>query len=147
MKSVLMKNFAASFFVGLLFALGLGLSGMTQPQRVVAFLDFFGSWDPSLIFVMGGALAVHFVTYRWIRKRPSPLFSVDWHIPTKTELTPSLIFGSVLFGIGWALGGFCPGPALTSLATSNLSVFVFLGSMLAGMVVFKSVDKLIKFKK
>lgn len=99
-----MKNALASFIVGLIFALGLGVSGMTQPQKVVGFLDLFGQWDPSLIFVMIGAIAVHFLTYRLIRKRNTPLLDTQWHVPTKRELTPSLMIGSVLFGVGWGLG-------------------------------------------
>ena len=142
-----MKNSLAALVVGFVFAIGLGLSGMTQPQKVVGFLDLFGSWDPSLIFVMVGAIGVHFVTYKIIRKRESPMFDIQWHVPTKKELTPALIGGSVLFGIGWGLAGFCPGPALTSLASLELTPVIFIGSMLVGMLIFKQVDKFVKFRK
>lgn len=142
-----MKNGLAALLVGFIFALGLGISGMTQPQKVVGFLDIFGAWDPSLIFVMAGAIAVHFVTYKLIRKRSSPLLSAQWHVPTKKEITPALIMGSLLFGLGWGLAGFCPGPAMTSLASFELKPFVFVLSMLVGMYIFRLLDKKIQFKK
>lgn len=142
-----MKNSLAALAVGYIFALGLGLSGMTQPQKVVGFLDLFGNWDPSLIFVMVGAIAVHFVSYRLIRSRPSPLFSAQWHVPTKKEVTKPLLLGSFLFGVGWALAGFCPGPAVTSLASFELRPLVFVISMLVGMAIFKALDKKLKFQK
>lgn len=142
-----MKNAAASFVVGLVFAIGLGLSGMTQPQKVVGFLDLFGHWDPSLIFVMLGAIAVHFITYRIIRRRESPLLSVNWHVPTKTDITPSLLIGGALFGIGWGLGGFCPGPAVTSVASLDGRALVFVAAMIAGMYLFKLLDRRFKFRK
>lgn len=142
-----MKNAVASFAVGVIFALGLGLSGMTQPQKVVGFLDLFGNWDPSLIFVMIGAIIVHFITYRLITKRGTPLLDVKWHVPTKRDLTPSLVLGSVLFGVGWGLGGFCPGPAVTSLASFELRPVLFVISMLIGMLLFNQVDKKFKLTK
>jgi len=142
-----MKNALAALVVGFIFALGLGLSGMTQPQKVIGFLDLFGQWDPSLIFVMIGAILVHFVTYKLIRKKNSPLLSSQWHVPTKKEITPALILGSFIFGVGWALGGFCPGPAVTSLASFDKTPIIFVASMLVGMLVFKVVDQKIKIQK
>jgi uncharacterized protein len=142
-----MKNGLAALVVGFIFAIGLGISGMTKPQKVFGFLDIFGNWDPSLIFVMVGGIVVHFLTYKLIRKRKSPLLSAGWHVPTKKELTPSLITGSLLFGIGWGLGGFCPGPAVTSLASFELKPFVFVISMLLGMFLFRLLDSKLKFKK
>lgn len=142
-----MKNALSALVVGLIFALGLGLSGMTQPQKVIGFLDLFGNWDPSLIFVMAGAIVVHFVTYKLIRKRKSPLLSTQWHVPTKKEITPALIIGAFIFGVGWALGGFCPGPAITSLASFDKTPFVFVISMLAGMFLFRQIDKKLKLQK
>lgn len=142
-----MKNGLAALVVGFVFALGLGISGMTQPEKVVGFLDIFGSWDPSLIFVMMGAIAVHFVTYKLIRKKTSPLLSTQWHVPTKKEITPALITGSILFGIGWGLAGFCPGPAVTSLASFEPQPILFVVSMLIGMFVFRAVDKKMQIKK
>nr|BFD62408.1 YeeE/YedE thiosulfate transporter family protein [Bdellovibrio sp. HM001] len=142
-----MKNALAALVVGFVFAIGLGVSGMTQPQKVVGFLDLFGNWDPSLVFVMAGAIAVHFVTYRLIRRRPTPLLDTKWHVPTKTELTPALMVGAVLFGAGWGLAGFCPGPAVTSLASFEPRVFYFVISMLVGMYLFRLVDKKLKLQK
>jgi len=142
-----MKNSLSALVVGFIFAIGLGLSGMTQPQKVIGFLDLFGSWDPSLIFVMVGAIIVHFVTYKIIRKRASPLLSSHWHVPTKKEITPALVAGSFIFGVGWALGGFCPGPAVTSLASFQSTPVIFVISMIFGMVIFKIIDQKIKLQK
>ena len=142
-----MKTAIAALAVGFIFAIGLGISGMTKPSKVVGFLDLFGNWDPSLMFVMAGAIAVHFVTYRVIRKRASPLLVPNWQVPTKTDLTPALVIGAVLFGVGWGLGGFCPGPAMTSLASLQSKPLIFVISMLAGMYLFKIVDKKLKLQK
>lgn len=142
-----MKKNIVSFIVGFIFAIGLGISGMTQPQKVVGFLDLFGSFDPSLIFVMAGAISVHFITYRLIRKKKSPLLNNEWLVPTKKELTPALIIGSFLFGTGWALGGFCPGPAITSLATFESRPLIFVTSIIGGMLFFKWIDSFLKLKK
>lgn len=142
-----MKKIFTSFVVGLIFAIGLGVSGMTQPQKVVGFLDLFGSFDPSLIFVMAGAIIVHFITYRLIRKKDSPLLHTEWLVPTKKDITPALVIGSFLFGVGWALGGFCPGPALTSLASFESRPLIFVGSMLGGMLLFKWIDSYLKLQK
>lgn len=136
-----MKNVVTSFIVGFIFAVGLGISGMTQPQKVVGFLDIFGNWNPSLMFVMVGAILVHAIAYRFIRRRPSPLLAADWHVPSKNEVTPSLIIGSVIFGVGWGLGGFCPGPAVTSLASFRLEPIIFVISMLIGMWLFRIFNK------
>ncbi|MBY0384092.1 YeeE/YedE family protein [bacterium] len=132
-----MKNSITAFGVGVLFAIGLGLSGMTQPQKVIGFLDLFGDWDPSLLFVMGGAVGVHFFAYRWSLQRTSPLFSLHWHIPNKKEITPSLIFGSLLFGVGWGIAGYCPGPSLTSLVTLSWQPILFVASMISGMYLYR----------
>lgn len=134
-------NLLVSFGVGFLFALGLGVAGMTQPQKVVGFLDLFGNWDPSLIFVMIGAIAVHFISYLFAKKRSSPLLSTQWHLPTRRELTPSLMVGAGLFGVGWGLGGFCPGPAFTTLASLEARPVVFVISMLVGMALFNFAEK------
>ncbi len=142
-----MKNGLAALIVGFTFAIGLGVSGMTQPQKVVGFLDLFGNWDPSLIFVMIGGIIVHFVTYKLIRKRNTPLLSTTWHVPTKREITPALVIGSIIFGIGWALGGLCPGPAVAALASFEAKPFIFVISMLVGMILFRQIDKKLNIKK
>lgn len=137
-----MKNIGVSFLVGILFVIGLGISGMTQPKKVVGFLDFFGVWDPSLLFVMIGAVSVHFLFYRIIRKRHRPLFSSCWHVPGSGKISPALVIGAIVFGMGWGLGGYCPGPALASLVTLDTRPVIFFVSMLAGMLFFKITRKL-----
>lgn len=128
-----MKAFAASFSAGVLFAIGLGVSGMTQPSKVTGFLDLFGAWDARLVFVMAGAVAVYFVLYRVITKRASPLFDARFHLPTRKDLDARLVLGAALFGVGWALGGYCPGPGLVSAASGALPALVFVLSMVVGM--------------
>jgi uncharacterized membrane protein YedE/YeeE len=137
-----MNIWVGAFVSGFIFAIGLGLGGMTQPAKVTAFLDFAGNWDPSLAFVMGGAILVYAPLYRLIRRRPTPLFASTFSVPTRTDIDPRLPGGAALFGVGWGLGGFCPGPAVTSLASGHLSVVTFVASMLAGMYLFKLVDNL-----
>lgn len=142
-----MKNSLVASVMGFTFAIGLGVSGMTQPQKVIGFLNLFGSWDPSLMFVMLGAIAVHFVSYKLTQKRPKPLFVAKWHLPEKKEITPALIWGSLLFGVGWGLAGYCPGPAVTSLASFEVRPALFVTSMLAGMYLFRLADKKLKLRK
>jgi len=131
-----MNSLLASFVSGVIFAVGLAISGMTRPAKVTAFLDFFGDWDPSLAFVMIGAILVHAVLYRLIRQRSSPLFVSTFSIPTRADLDRRLVGGAALFGIGWGLSGFCPGPAVTSLASGRTSVVIFVVAMLAGMYLY-----------
>jgi len=142
-----MKNKLSAWLVGFVFALGLGISGMTQPQKVIGFLDIFGNWDPSLMFVMAGSIAVHFFTYRIIKRRDSPLFSPQWHLPKSTRITPSLVVGSVIFGAGWGLAGYCPGPAITSMASMQTRPVLFVIGMIVGMYIFKMLDLKLKFKR
>lgn len=142
-----MKNAWAALVVGFLFAIGVSIAGMVQPQKVVGFFDFFGQWDPTLMFVMLGALSVHSFSYYFIMKRTSPLLSSKWHVPTKREITPTLVSGSFIFGMGWALAGLCPGPAIVSVATMDLRVIIFIFSMLVGMFIFSNLDKKFKFRK
>lgn len=136
-----MKSQISSLLVGFLFAIGLGVSGMTNPEKVVSFLDIFGNWDPSLVFVMGGALFIHIIFYKFIMKRSSPLFSTQFHIPDRRDINARLITGSMLFGIGWGLVGYCPAPAITSLASMTLNPVIFVISMLAGMTFFIHLEK------
>lgn len=142
-----MKKNIISLIVGILFALGLGLSGMTQPQKVIGFLDIFGQWDPSLIFVMGGAVGFHLVTYKLIRNRKTPLLDNKWHVPTNKDISPRLVTGAILFGAGWGLAGYCPGPAMTAIATGYSQTLLFVSAMLAGMFLFKLAEHKLPFKK
>jgi uncharacterized protein len=135
-----MNSRVAAFISGMIFALGLGISGMTQPAKVIAFLDITENWDPSLAFVMVGAILVHAVLYRLIRRRTTPLFASTFTVPTRTDIDARLVGGAALFGVGWGLGRFCPGPAVTSLASGNTAVVIFVIAMLAGMYLFKLVE-------
>lgn len=123
----------AALVCGLIFGLGLILSGMGSPAKVQNFLDFFGQWDPSLGFVMGGAIAVGLVAFTWAKQRKTALLGAPMQLPTSTAIDSKLLTGSALFGIGWGLAGFCPGPALMNLSTLNPEVWLFVAAMLAGM--------------
>ncbi|MEO0811429.1 MAG: DUF6691 family protein [Myxococcota bacterium] len=130
-----------AFVAGAVFAVGLGVSGMTLPSKVIGFLDLFGGqWDPSLAFVMGGAVSVYAIAFQLIRRRSKPVIASQFQLPNSAPLVDRrLIAGAVLFGVGWGLGGFCPGPALVSSAALGQSALVFTASMLAGMVMFRAV--------
>ena len=118
---------------GALFGAGLTISGMTDPARVRGFLDVFGRWDPTLVFVMGGAVIVMAIAWRIQARMKTPLFGEKFSLPDRRDFDGRLIAGSALFGIGWGIAGLCPGPAVASLALSPLSVLPFLVAMLAGM--------------
>lgn len=122
---------------GLIFALGLGLAGMLQPGKVIAFLDVTGDWDPSLAFVMGGAALTFGVCWFFIAKRPAPVLDLRFHLPSLQEIDGRLLVGSALFGLGWGLAGLCPGPAVVSLASGGQGVLIFVGTMVLGMWAFK----------
>lgn len=124
-----------AFVAGVLFAIGLAVSGMTNPDKVLGFLDVFGDWDPSLAFVMAGAVGVHFVAYRLIVRRPSPLLVPSFAIPKATKVDGRLLSGAAIFGAGWGLGGFCPGPGLVSAGGGVRAALLFSGAMLIGMAV------------
>ena len=121
-----------------MFGVGLLLSGMTRPEKVLGFLDFTGHWDPSLAFVMIGAIGVHRVLFRLITKRRSPLVAAAFRVRSREDLSPPLFAGSAIFGVGWGLGGYCPGPALVSLATLTPEVLVFTGAMLGGIFLHRA---------
>lgn len=125
----------AAFACGLVFALGLVLGGMTQPSKVVGFLDVTGAWDPSLALVMGGALGTHALLRRWVMRRPAPLLDTSFHVPSRSDLDARLLAGAAIFGVGWGLGGFCPGPALVSFGAGTHAAVVVVPAMLAGMFV------------
>ena len=135
-----MKNLLSSALSGLLFALGLGLAGMTDPAKVLGFLDFAGAWDPSLAFVMGGAMATYAVARRLILKRGTPVLGGSFPTFPKSKPDARLIAGAALFGIGWGLGGWCPGPAFASMGAGASHLLLFVGSMLAGMWLFRVWD-------
>ncbi len=142
-----MKNALASFVVGFIFAIGLGVSGMTDPKKVQGFLDLFHQFNPALIFVMMGAIGVHAILYKLVRTRKSPMLDDHWHVPTKKEITPALIIGSLMFGFGWALAGMCPGPAVVNLASFQPKVLVFVISMFIGMLAMRQIENKFKFNK
>lgn len=122
---------------GTLFGGGLALGGMTDPARVRGFLDIFGGWDPTLAFVMGGALIVMAVAWRFVPRMARPAFAESFALPSRSDFTPSLIGGAVLFGIGWGVAGLCPGPGIAALVIEPLSAAIFVASMLAGMAVLR----------
>lgn len=124
---------------GLLFGAGLTISGMTDPQRVRGFLDVFGDWDPTLAFVMGGAVIVMAVAWAIQSRMTTPLFGKNFSLPDRKDLDGRLIAGSILFGIGWGVAGLCPGPAIASLALSPVSALAFVAAMIAGMLLQKLV--------
>ncbi len=129
-----MKSLLAAFCAGSLFAVGLAVSGMTLPSKVIGFLDVAGDWDPSLALVMAAAVLVHFAAHRIVLRRRSPLFDVKFHLPTRTSLDIRLLTRAAIFGIGWGLGGFCPGPGLVAAAAGGHAALVFVGGMTGGMV-------------
>lgn len=129
------RQYIASFATGALFALGLGISGMTQPAKVIAFLNVFGAWDPSLAFVMIGAIGVHLLANLWTRRpEAQPVFAERFNVPTNRTIDGRLVVGAALFGLGWGAAGFCPGPAVVSSVTMASTTLLFVGAMLAGML-------------
>ncbi|MGK5090405.1 DUF6691 family protein [Deltaproteobacteria bacterium TL4] len=128
-----MKVSLVSFFSGVCFSVGLSLGGMTQPEKIISFLDVTGTWDPSLLFVMVGAIVVYSVVYHYAIKQPSPFFSDHFSLPTLKKVDSSLVLGSALFGVGWGVSGFCPGPALASIVVGTPQVLVFVLFMAVGM--------------
>lgn len=135
------KYHLTEFLAAVLFGLGLAVSGMTSPEKVVGFLDITGDWDPSLMMVMVGAITVNAIFYRVVKKMPNPLFSSKFLIPQKRDFTWQLVLGSAIFGIGWGLAGFCPGPGLVSLVSGQSdylpATVLFVVSMIAGMLAYK----------
>lgn len=128
-----MRSLIIALGTGVLFGAGLILSGMTQPAKVVNFLDVTGDWDASLALVMVGAIAVHLLAYRLVPRLPKPVWGPRWGLPTRRDIDARLLVGAVLFGAGWGLAGYCPGPALTSLVAGASSTLLFTGAMLVGM--------------
>ena len=133
-----MRN-AVNLLAGLIFGLGLLISGMANPAKVQNFLDLAGTFDPSLIFVMAGAVVVTFAGYRLVLRRPRPVLAERFYLPTAKDIDARLVGGAALFGIGWGLSGFCPGPAITSLALLAKGTLVFVPAMLAGILLARLV--------
>jgi uncharacterized membrane protein YedE/YeeE len=132
-----MQHRISEFLVGLIFGLGLILSGMTDPGKVIGFLDIAGMWDPSLALVMGGAIAVGFFAFAMAKKRTMNFLGGALHLPQSNQLDKPLVIGAMMFGAGWGLAGFCPGPALVSLASGQIKAALFVVLMVVGMQVFE----------
>lgn len=133
-------NILMALIVGLVFGIGLIVSGMTDPAKVIGFLDLAGNWDPSLAFVMGGAILVGLVAFRFAAKRERSLLGEAMRLPTATQIDRRLVLGSLAFGAGWGLAGYCPGPALASLATGDAKPWIFVLAMVAGMSLFELLE-------
>jgi uncharacterized protein len=133
----LMKH-VLTFLTGLVFGLGIVMSGMSNPAKVINFFDIAGSWDPSLAFVMGGAVVVTFIGYRFVLKRPAPMMDTAFNVPSSRLIDRRLVGGSALFGIGWGIAGFCPGGALPALGTLNPDVLIFVASLVTGIFAAKT---------
>ncbi len=134
-----MPRMIVALFAGTLFGVGLAVSGMVNPAKVIGFLDVAGNWDPTLMFVMGGALLVTIPAFRLILKRPRPILADGFALPTKSALDGRLLGGATLFGVGWGLSGFCPGPAVVAMVTGLTPVFAFVGAMMVGMAIYTSI--------
>ncbi|MFA6178986.1 MAG: DUF6691 family protein [Candidatus Methylopumilus sp.] len=132
----------SAFMSGLIFGIGLILSGMTDPAKVIGFLDVTGSWDPSLAFVMLGAIAVAYFAFRIATRQSKTILGETIALPAKKEIDTRLIVGSITFGIGWGLAGYCPGPAIASIATNASEPILFSAAMLAGMAIYEVLQKL-----
>ncbi|AKD25418.1 putative transporter component [Polynucleobacter duraquae] len=128
-------SFFSQYLIGVLFGIGLIISGMSNPKKILNFLDLAGNWDPSLIFVMGGAILVGLAGFYLASKRSEAFFGGALHIPTRRDISKPLIIGSLIFGAGWGIAGFCPGPAIVGLGAGHLKALVFILAMLAGMAI------------
>ena len=137
----MIRNFVIALFSGTVFGAGLALGGMTEPARVRGFLDLFGAWDPTLAFVMGGAVLVMAAAWLVQRNMQRPLFAQSFALPTRSDLTARLIGGSALFGIGWGIAGLCPGPGFAAIAIDAPSAAIFVAALLAGMLLVRLVDR------
>lgn len=126
-------SFLVNLTLGLLFGAGLVVSGMADPAKVLNFLDLFGTWDPSLAFVMGGAVVVAFIGYRLVLRRDAPVVGKTFHLPTRNDIDARVVAGPAIFGIGWGLGGFCPGPALAAIGLGATGTLAFVPAMTLGM--------------
>jgi len=131
-----MKQNLIALLCGIIFGVGLSLAQMINPNKVLNFLDITGNWDPSLIFVMLGALIVAFISFKWILKRPAPLLAEGFHISKNTSVDKSLLLGAAIFGIGWGMSGYCPGPAVTGLGLLSLESVILVVAIYLGFFVY-----------
>jgi uncharacterized membrane protein YedE/YeeE len=134
-----MQRIFIAGIIGLMFGAGIAISGMGNPAKVLNFFDFAGTWDPSMLVVMGSALAVTAIGYRLVLRRTKPVYDLKFHLPTSRKLDMPLIAGSAVFGIGWGISGFCPGGAVPALGLGEPSAWVFVGAMLAGIAAARTV--------
>ena len=141
MQQSLIRQWLPPLVSGTLFGAGLALGGMTNPARVRGFLDIFGDWDPTLAFVMGGAVIVMAIAWQFPHRMKHPVFAEKFSIPDRTDLTPKLIGGAALFGIGWGIAGLCPGPGVAALVIEPVSAAIFIVAMLAGMLIVRFTEK------
>jgi uncharacterized membrane protein YedE/YeeE len=132
----------STYIIGLIFGIGISISGMANPAKVLNFFDIAGAWDPSLAFVMGGALIVTFIGYRMVFNRGAPLLEQKFQLPTRRDIDPALIGGSALFGVGWGMTGFCPGGALPALGTGRSEVLIFVAALIVGILIAKTLQNL-----
>ena len=136
-----MRGFVAGV-AGFIFGIGLLVSGMTQPSKVIAFLDVTRGWDPSLLFVMASAMGVNALVYwKFVRGRAAPVYEPTFHLPTRRDIDVRLVLGAALFGIGWGLGGLCPGPALVSASSGSGGAIIFVAAMLVGMLLQHRIER------
>ncbi|MBT3585104.1 MAG: YeeE/YedE family protein [Halobacteriovoraceae bacterium] len=135
-----MKKNLIALLSGSIFSIGLVISGMTNPKKVIGFLDIFGDWDPSLVFVMAGAVVFNFISFRFIFKR-KPLCDTQHQLPANSSIDKKLVIGSIIFGIGWGLSGICPGPGIVNIITAKSEIFYFMTSLFLGIFLFSLFDK------
>ena len=131
----------AAGLIGMIFGSGILLAGMANPAKVLNFFDIAGTWDPSLAFVMAGALAVTFLGYRFVLRRPHPVFDVKFHLPTRRDIDPALVGGSALFGVGWGIAGFCPGGAIPALGLLRVEPVIFVSALLVGIMIARVLQR------
>lgn len=142
-----MKQLLAALLSGILFGLGLGLSQMIDPARVIGFLDITGTWDPTLLFVLGGAVTVTAIAFRWVLRRKSPFFSSRFSLPTRNDIDAPLVVGAAIFGVGWGICGYCPGPGLTALVLGQLNPILFVLSLIVGILIYQGYASTLQQKK
>jgi uncharacterized membrane protein YedE/YeeE len=128
---------ASALAAGLLFGLGLAISQMVNPKKVLDFLDVAGNWDPSLALVLGGAVGVSMLAFRWVTKRKQPMFESEFHLPKMTKVDRRLLVGSAIFGTGWGIGGYCPGPGIAALSAASVEALVFVAGMALGSLLYQ----------